>query len=143
MIDLLKKAVSLGFGAAIVSKEKIEQVVDELVARGELGQSESRELVDSLLAKGEEQRNNITRIVQDQVKKVLNELDIATKQDLRDMEERLKASWAAAVPGGLTDPQASAGVPSTTPPTTSTESSLSTDKPTNALQPPIDPTKYV
>jgi hypothetical protein len=73
--------------------------------------------------------------VQDQVKKVLNELDIATKQDLRDMEERLKASWAAAVPG--------AGVPSTTPPTTSTESSLSTDKPTNALQPPIDPTKYV
>lgn len=42
MSDLFKKAISLGVGLTIVSKEKVEKVVDELVKRGELAPSESR-----------------------------------------------------------------------------------------------------
>ncbi len=36
MSDLFKKAISLGWGLTIVSKEKVEKVVDDLVKRGEL-----------------------------------------------------------------------------------------------------------
>jgi len=42
MSDLFKKAISLGVGLTIVSKEKVEKVVEELVKRGELAPSESR-----------------------------------------------------------------------------------------------------
>lgn len=91
MSDLLKKAISLGLGMASASKEKVEQFVDELVSKGEIAQSESKDAVNRLIAKGDEQRNEIKRMVNEQVKKVLNELDVATKQDLRDLEQQLKS----------------------------------------------------
>ncbi|MDU2242308.1 MAG: polyhydroxyalkanoate synthesis regulator, partial [Paenibacillus sp.] len=34
MSDLLKKAISLGWGLTIMSKEKVESIVDDLVKRG-------------------------------------------------------------------------------------------------------------
>jgi polyhydroxyalkanoate synthesis regulator phasin len=102
MNELLKKAFSLGLGVTIASKEKIQQVVDDLVVKGELEQSESKDLLASLLVKGEEQRDHIRQMVQDQVKKVLDELQIATKQDLKELEARLslKMSGTAAPAAG-------------------------------------------
>jgi polyhydroxyalkanoate synthesis regulator phasin len=95
MNELIKKVFSLGLGATIASKEKIQQVVDELVVKGELGQNESKDLIASLVAKGEEQKEYVQQMVRDQVKRVLDELQIATKQDLKDLEARLKASGAS------------------------------------------------
>lgn len=90
MSDILKKAFSLGVGLTIVSKEKIEQVVDDLVKKGELAPSESKQMIARLLEKGEEEQNELKRMVQEQVKKVLDSLDVATKQDLQELELRLK-----------------------------------------------------
>ena len=42
MQNLLRRALSLGFGALLVSKDKIEAVVNELVKKGELGQEEAK-----------------------------------------------------------------------------------------------------
>jgi polyhydroxyalkanoate synthesis regulator phasin len=92
MSDILKRAIALGLGLTAVSKEKVEQFVDDLVAKGEVAQSESKEAVNRLIARGEEQRLEIKRMVQDQVKKILSDLDVATKQDLKDLEHKLKAA---------------------------------------------------
>jgi polyhydroxyalkanoate synthesis regulator phasin len=92
MSDILKKAISLGLGITAVSREKVQQFVDELVIKGELGKSEAKDVVNRLIARGEEQQSEIKRMVQDQVKKVLADLDVATKQDLRDLEKKLTPS---------------------------------------------------
>jgi polyhydroxyalkanoate synthesis regulator phasin len=92
MTDILKKAIALGLGITAVSREKIQNFVDDLVAKGELGQSESKDMVNNLIAKGEEQREEIGRMVREQVKKVLADLDIATRQDLKELEEKLQSS---------------------------------------------------
>lgn len=46
MSDLFKKAISLGLGLTVVSKEKIEKTVDDLVKRGELAPGESKALLN-------------------------------------------------------------------------------------------------
>jgi polyhydroxyalkanoate synthesis regulator phasin len=89
MSDILKKAIALGLGLTAVSKEKVEQFVEDLVANGEVAQSESKDAVNRLIARGEEQRLEIKRMVQDQVKRILSDLDVATKQDLKDLEHKL------------------------------------------------------
>jgi polyhydroxyalkanoate synthesis regulator phasin len=89
MSDLLRKAVALGLGITVASKEKVQQFVDEMVLKGELGKNESRDAVNDLISKGEEQRLELKRIVQDQVKNLLAELDVATKQDLRELEQKI------------------------------------------------------
>jgi polyhydroxyalkanoate synthesis regulator phasin len=98
MSDILKKAISLGLGITAVSREKIQQFVDELVDKGEMAQTESKDVVNRLIARGEEQKEEIKRMVQDQVKKILADLNVATKQDLLDLEQKLNSANAAVIP---------------------------------------------
>ncbi len=95
MSDVLKRVISLGLGITAFSQEKVQQFVDEMVDKGEIAQSESKEAINRLIARGEEQQTEIKRMVQDQVKKVLSSLDIATKQDLKDLERKLNSKIAS------------------------------------------------
>jgi polyhydroxyalkanoate synthesis regulator phasin len=69
--DFLKKVTHLGFGVVAVSREKIEQKVREWTESEHLNPSESTRLVDRLVEQGEQERAELQRIVQDQVKKSL------------------------------------------------------------------------
>jgi polyhydroxyalkanoate synthesis regulator phasin len=89
MSDLLKKAISLGVGLTIVSKEKVEKVVEELVKRGELAPSESRALVDRLIERGEEERGMFKSAVQEQVQRVLKEMNVPVQNDIAELEGRI------------------------------------------------------
>lgn len=89
MSDLFKKAISLGVGLTIVSKEKVEKVVDELVKRGELAPSESKALVDRLIERGEEERGAFKTAVQEQVQKVLKDLKVPVQSDVAALEARI------------------------------------------------------
>ncbi|MBY9077714.1 phasin family protein [Paenibacillus sp. HN-1] len=89
MSDLFKKAISLGVGLTVVSKEKVEKAVDELVKRGEVAPTESRALVDRLIERGEEERSAFKSAVQEQVQRVLKELDVPVKSDVAALEERI------------------------------------------------------
>ncbi|WP_151733662.1 phasin family protein [Paenibacillus tengchongensis] len=91
MSDLFKKAISLGVGLTVVSKEKIEKVVDELVKKGELAPSESRALVDRLVERGEEERGMFKTAVQEQVQRVLKELKVPLQSDIAILEARIAA----------------------------------------------------
>lgn len=89
MSDLFKKAISLGVGLTIVSKEKVEKVVEELVKRGELAPSESKALVDRLIERGEEESVMLKSAVQEQVQRVLKEMKVPVKGDIAELESRI------------------------------------------------------
>jgi polyhydroxyalkanoate synthesis regulator phasin len=89
MSDLFKKAISLGVGLTIVSKEKVEKVVEELVKRGELAPSESKALVDRLIERGEEERGILKSAVQEQVQRVLKEMKVPVQGDIIELEGRI------------------------------------------------------
>lgn len=56
MNDLIKNAVSLGLGITVVTKEKLENYVKELVVKGEVAPEESKALVAKLIKKGRSSR---------------------------------------------------------------------------------------
>lgn len=89
MKDLIKKGMALGLGLAVVSKEQIEKVVDELVNKGELSASESKDFMSELIQKGEEQHKEINSKLRDQVQKILDELNIPSKADIDRLEKRI------------------------------------------------------
>lgn len=91
MSDLFKKAISLGLGLTVVSKEKVEKVVDDLVKRGELAPDESKALVNRLIERGEEEQSQIKSFIYDQVKKVLSEMDVPSENDVASLEQRVAA----------------------------------------------------
>lgn len=89
MKELLKKGLSLGLGFAVVSKEQIEKVIDELVKKGDISATESKDLLKELIQKGEEQQDEINTKLREQVRKILSELKIPTKADIERLENRL------------------------------------------------------
>lgn len=91
MKDLLSKGLALGLGLAVVSKEQIEKLVDELVKKGEVSTAESRELVRELFEKGEAEKKEMNARIHEQVEKLLKELNIPTKADLERLEQRIQA----------------------------------------------------
>jgi polyhydroxyalkanoate synthesis regulator phasin len=84
-----KWVVDLGLGFAIVSKEQIEKVVDELVKKGEISVTESKDLINDLVQKGEEQQQEINTKIQDQLQKLLGELKVPTQADIVRLEKRI------------------------------------------------------
>lgn len=102
MKDFLRKGLALGFGLAAVSREQIEKFVDEMVKRGEVSSSESKDLLKDLLEKGENEKKEFNNRLHDQMERLLKEFNVATKADIQgleariaELEERLKNSETA------------------------------------------------
>ncbi|WP_434512127.1 phasin family protein [Desulfitobacterium sp. AusDCA] len=89
MMDLLKKGLALGLGLAIVSKEQIEKVVDELVKKGDVSVAESKDLIHELVEKGEEQQKELNSKIKDQIQKLFTELNVPTQADIDRLEKRI------------------------------------------------------
>ena len=56
--EFFEKSLSFGLGLAAYSKEKIEDLVEEMVRRGEVSRTEARDFASKLTQKGEEQRDD-------------------------------------------------------------------------------------
>lgn len=90
MSDLFKRAVSLGLGLTMVSKEKVEGIVGDLVKRGELAPSESKALIEKLVERGNEEQANFKKLIEGQVEKVLIDLGVPTKDDVYRLNMRIE-----------------------------------------------------
>ncbi|MDG5786344.1 polyhydroxyalkanoate synthesis regulator [Evansella sp. AB-P1] len=89
MSDLFKKGFLLGLGVAVASKEKVEKYINELVSKGKVTPKEADELFDSLIKKGEETGDRWSRLSKEKARSVFDDLDIASKQDLEKLEQRI------------------------------------------------------
>jgi len=90
MKDLIGKAFLAGLGAVSLTREKLESVVDDLVKRGEVAREEKQKLLNDLVEAGEKHQNEIRGFVQKEVQKVLEALDIPTRQDIRDLQKQIE-----------------------------------------------------
>jgi polyhydroxyalkanoate synthesis regulator phasin len=90
MMDFIKKGLAFGLGLAVTSKEQAEKMVNELVKKGELSLEESKDMINQLIQRGEEEKNELKRIIREQLKQMMGELDLATKDDINKLEQRIQ-----------------------------------------------------
>ncbi|MDW7679140.1 MAG: phasin family protein [bacterium] len=89
MFDLFKKTVLMGLGAITITKEKAEQIVDELVKKGELAKDDRSKAIQDLLKKAEEQEKILVDKVSAEVNKAIEKLGLPTKKDLERLEKKI------------------------------------------------------
>jgi polyhydroxyalkanoate synthesis regulator phasin len=90
MFDLMKKAMLAGVGLAAMTRDKVEEVVQELTEKGEMTEKEGKELVDELVKKSEKAKKDLEAKIEGMVEKVLGKMNLATKDDIEKIEKRLK-----------------------------------------------------
>jgi polyhydroxyalkanoate synthesis regulator phasin len=82
--------LALGLGLAVTSKEQVEKMVNELVKKGELSLEESKDIMDRWIQQKEERKAELQRIVGEQLKQMVDKLDLATKDDINRLEQRIQ-----------------------------------------------------
>lgn len=90
MFDLIKKTMLTGVGLAGLTKDKIEKLAKELAKKGKLSEKEGKKLVDDLLKKSEQARKDLETKVEGMVRRALEKIDVATKEDIDRLEEKIR-----------------------------------------------------
>jgi polyhydroxyalkanoate synthesis regulator phasin len=88
MKTLLEKGFLAGLGLLSMTREKAQKVVEELTHEGELQKGEMKQWVDQLSDRGEEERQALRKLVRDEMKKVLDEVGFATKEDIQKLLDK-------------------------------------------------------
>ena len=63
---------------------------ERLTEKGEMSEKEGKELIDELLKKSEQARKDLETRVENTVRKVLEKMAVATKEDIDSLSERIK-----------------------------------------------------
>jgi polyhydroxyalkanoate synthesis regulator phasin len=93
MLDLIKKSFFAGIGALALTEEKIHEVIDEFVQKGELSQKEGESLVNELQKVIDENKAKVTAMIDEHVRSLMEELNLVTKDDLTEMKQNLKKDF--------------------------------------------------
>lgn len=87
---MLKDLVYAGIGAAVVMREKVEEEVKKLEDEGKIKTTDAKTFLDSIEKKGKEEQDKAKEQLKSSLKEVINELGLATKEDLEKLKEELK-----------------------------------------------------
>jgi polyhydroxyalkanoate synthesis regulator phasin len=88
MKTLLEKSFLAGIGLLSMTREKAQKIIDDLSHEGEVQKSEITRWVDQLSDRGEEERQALRKLVRDEMKKVLDDMGLATKEDIQKLVEK-------------------------------------------------------
>ena len=89
MLDIIKKSIELGVGAFHVTTEKVEKLIDELIEMGEIPLEEKSKAVKEIMMKVRKQEKQIYTKVRDEVKNAFQEIGVATKEDMKELDKYL------------------------------------------------------
>lgn len=96
MLDVIKKTLLAGLGATVVTAERVEKSLSELVEKGKLSADEARKTAQKVVEEGrqewEQSRTELAKTFEDLLKKA----KLARQEDLKALEARIAALEAAA-----------------------------------------------
>lgn len=89
MLDLLKRTVFAGIGAAVTTKERVETMLQELVEQGKLTRDEAERMADKIARDGKEEFERTQQEVSKNISRMFNKGEIVSMDDFRKLELRV------------------------------------------------------
>jgi polyhydroxyalkanoate synthesis regulator phasin len=89
--EMMKNLLLAGLGAAVLTREKILEVAQRWVDKGQMSREQAESLADELLEESRRQARSVGDKMEESVKGVLDEMGVATSGDLSEIKTRLAA----------------------------------------------------
>ena len=89
MFETLDKLMLAGLGALTITRERAEKLFDEYVSKGQAEREARTGFVKEVMDNADRTRAEFQRLVADQVRQTVNNLHLATKDDLLRIELKL------------------------------------------------------
>jgi len=90
MFKLGRKMFLSGLGIVSLTKERANEIAQELIKKGELSQSESKEFVLDLMDKAEKEKDKlIEEKIKPEIDKSLEKMNFASKKCVDNLEKKI------------------------------------------------------
>ncbi|MCL6473087.1 MAG: phasin family protein [Firmicutes bacterium] len=87
--DLFRKTLLFSIGAVALTAERAQEIVNDLIERGEVSAEQGKAMVGELVKRGTEARKQLRDMVKGEVKKAIEEADIPSKEDIKRLEQKI------------------------------------------------------
>lgn len=88
--DLIERAFLVGVGAAALTKDRVQELVEELVHRGHLTGDEGKELADKLVTRSRDEARAAMKKADSSLQGAYRDMGLATRRDIEDFDFRLR-----------------------------------------------------
>jgi polyhydroxyalkanoate synthesis repressor PhaR len=89
MADAIKKAMVAGIGALNVTKERVEELVDDLIKKGHLEKKDRAKVVGELLSKAEARSQEAKKWIEESVKTAITKVRPAKEEEVDALKKRV------------------------------------------------------
>ena len=90
MLELLKKGMLAGIGAAVLTRDKIREATRMLVEEGKISSDEAEKLSEDLVKSGEKEWEEINSKFQSSFKKISENLEVVRKKEFLDLKAKVE-----------------------------------------------------
>jgi polyhydroxyalkanoate synthesis repressor PhaR len=88
-MDIFKKTVLFGLGVFDLTREKAESIVDEMIKRGEMSQSDKAKAVKELLKGHDERMEKLKTKIDESVEKVTAKVKGKDKEEMANLHKKI------------------------------------------------------
>ena len=89
MFENLDRLMLAGLGVISMTRERAEKIFDEYVSRGKAETQGKEGFVKEVMDSADKTRKDIEKLVSEQVAKTVDKLNLATKGDIKRLEEKV------------------------------------------------------
>ncbi len=90
ILDIIRNAMLAGFGV----QEKVKEIIDDFVKKGELSESQGAKLVKEWTEKVEKNTEDVSKSLSEIISRTLEKMNLSTKEDIAKMNEKMDAITA-------------------------------------------------
>jgi len=87
IFDVVRKALFAGLGA----QEKVKELVEELVKKGELNKSQGANIVKAWTEKAGKRREDLSKSLSELISKTLEKINLPTKDDIEKLNKKIES----------------------------------------------------
>jgi polyhydroxyalkanoate synthesis regulator phasin len=89
MAGLVEKSLLLGLGVLTLTRDKVVQFVDKLIGEGEVKPEEAPSIVDRLVTRGKKEREELRRVVKQELDKARASVPRASRKDIENLSQKI------------------------------------------------------
>lgn len=89
MTNILEKSVYLGLGILSMTRERAEEIIDDLVERGKVSKDESAKAVRDLMDRVENEKRSLEKKINSMVEDTIKRMHLATRHDIDALNKKL------------------------------------------------------
>jgi polyhydroxyalkanoate synthesis regulator phasin len=91
MRESVKKLGLIGVGLWAMTEDKIDELVKDLVDKGDISKEEGKKVIQDMLEESKKQRIDLEKKISEKIQESVSKAEVFTRKDKHDLEARIKA----------------------------------------------------